>query len=268
MYIERVTIAGKTKEIEKYYTYRTYAKGGKRPRRKETSSEKQKEANDRQAVKKLRQLMNANFNNDCFYITLEYFKEEGKDYVSPEEMRQDMKNFLSRLRKIYQRQGSELRYIWVAAIGQRSARHFHLVINDLPGYDYKKIRGEIQRIWNSIYLKRYENKSQAHIEYLYGDNYGQLAAYFIKQSKITFETIGKKIGKRWNSSQNLKQPVVIKKIIGNKSFKKEPKAPRGYYIDKAYTRMGIGSAEYGGYEYMSYILIKMEGCESEHDARN
>ena len=268
MYIERITVAGKTKEVERYYTYRTYAPGAQRSRKKETSSEKQVEANERMATKKLRQLMNHNFNNNSLYVTLEYFKESGKDYVTPEQMKQDMRSFLSKLRSLYHRNGQELKYIWVAAIGQRSARHFHMVINDLPGYDYKKIRGEIQRIWNGIYLKRYENKSQAHIDYLYGDNYGRLAAYFIRQSKITWETIGKKIGKRWNSSRNLRKPVVTKKIIGYKAFKTEPKAPKGYYIDKEYTRSGIGEADYGGYEYLSYILIKTEEGQAIHEARD
>lgn len=256
MYIERITRAGKTKEIERYYTYRTYAPGTKRSGRKEISSEKQMEANERLATKKLRQLMNQNFDNDSLYMTLEYFKEPDMDYVTPEQMKQDMRRLLSKLRSLYHRHGQDLRYVWVAAIGRKSARHFHMVINGLPGFDYKKIRDAIQQIWDGIYLQCHEKRSQIHIEYLYGDNYGRLAAYFIKQSKITWETIGKKIGKRWNSSRNLKKPVVTKKIIGYKAFKKEPVIPKGYYIDKEYTRSGIGDADYGGYEYLSYILIK------------
>ena len=90
MYIEKVTLAGKTKEIERYYTYRTYAKGEKRSRRKEISSEKQQEANERQATKNLRQIMNTNFDGNSLYLTQEYFKEPGKDYVSPEQMKADM----------------------------------------------------------------------------------------------------------------------------------------------------------------------------------
>lgn len=258
MYIEKVTLAGKTKEIERYYTYRTYAQGEKRSRKKEMSTEKQQEANERQATKKLRQLMNENFDGNSLYLTQEYFKEPGKDYVSPEQMKADMKAFLAKARRLYRRHGTELKYVWVAAVGKRSARHFHTVMSGIPGMDYKQVRDELQKIWDSIYIARHSGRSHIHLEYLYGDNYGRLAAYFIKQSKTTWETIGKKIGKRWNSSRNLQKPVVTKKIIGYKAFRKEPKAPKGFYIDKEYTRSGIGDAEYGGYEYLSFILIKQQ----------
>lgn len=258
MYIEKTTKAGKTIEVERYYTYRVYKPGERRAPKKEKSSEKIQEANERHATKNLRQIMNANFDENSLYLTQEYFKEPGKDYVTPEEMKADMKSFLAKVRRLYRRHGAELRYVWVAAVGKRSARHFHTVMTGIPSMDYRQLRDELQKIWDSIYMARYSNRSQIHLEYLYGDNYGQLAAYFIRQSKVTWETLGKKIGKRWNSSRNLEKPKVEKKIIGYKAFRKEPKALKGYYIDKAYTRSGIGGAEYGGYEYLSYILIKQQ----------
>lgn len=256
MYIEKTTKAGKTIEVERYYTYRAYKPGERRSPKKEISPEKMQEANERHAIKYLRQLMNCNFDDHSLYLTMEYFKEPVRDYVSPEQMKADMKSFLAKARRFYRKHGAELKYIWVAAVGKRSARHFHMVMSGIPEMDYRAIRDELQQIWDSIYMARHSKRSYIHLEYLYGDNYGRLAAYFIKQSKTTWETIGKKIGKRWNSSRNLKKPVVTKKIIGHKAFRKEPKAPKGYYIDTEYTRSGIGDADYGGYEYLSYILIK------------
>lgn len=257
-YMLAITRAGKTKEIEKYYAPRSYARGEQRLPRKAPTREEQRRVNYRQAVKTLRRLMNANFDNTSLYLTMDYIKEQGRDYATPEEMREDLRRFMRKLRAKYKKRGKELRYISVKAIGQRSARHFHMVLSD-PGIDYKAAKAEIQAVWDEIYLEKHERKSFVHLEYLYGDNYGELAAYFVKQSETTIETFGGKIGRRWDSSRNLVRPVTIKKPIENRrAFRKEPSAPKGWYIDKPYTEIGVGGGEYGGFEYIRYILIKQE----------
>ena len=261
----RKIYAGKTVEIEKFYDYRDNRGKETRMPRVELSPEKKQEKNERAAERKLRQLMNANFTNDSWYLTMDCIKEAELSYVSTEEMNLILGQFQRKCRAYWKRHGAELRYVSVMAIGKLSARHFHLVLSECQGVGYKEMREALQRIWDSVYLTNGRTrKSYIHLENLYGDNYGDLAAYFIKQSKTTFETVGKKIGKRWNSSRNLIKPKTItKSITDREAFRMKPSAPKGYYIDEKYTVMGSEDTEFGGYDYMRYILIKRDEQKKE-----
>ena len=264
-YKERKIYAGKTIEVEKFYDYRDNRGKESRMPKVELSPEKKKEKNERAAERKLRQLMNANFTNDSWYLTMDCIKEPNKPYVSPEEMNKMLGQFQRKCRGFWKKHGCELKYISVMAIGKLSARHFHLVLNECAGVGYKEMKEKLQAIWDSVYLVNGRSKrSYIHLETLYGDNYGDLAAYFIKQARTTFETIGRKIGKRWNSSRNLEKPKVItRSITDREAFRMKPTAPKGYYIDEKYTIMGSEDTEFGGYDYMRYILIKRDVHRNE-----
>lgn len=254
----RKIYAGKTTEVEKFYDFRDNRSTDTRMAKQDLSPEAKIEKNERAAERKLRQLMNSNFTNNSWYLTMDCIKEEGMSYVSPAEMNVMLAQFQRKCRSFWKKHESEFRYVSVMAIGQRSARHFHLVFSECKGIGYKLMREALQKIWDSVYLVNGRTrKSYIHLENLYGDNYGDLAAYFIKQSKTTFETFGRKIGKRWNSSRNLVKPTVtVRRITNREAFRIKPVAPKGYYIDEKYTVIGSGDAEFGGYDYMRYILIR------------
>lgn len=262
-YKERKIYAGKTVEVEKFYDYRDNRGTESRMPKIELSPEAKQARNERQAERKLRQLMNTNFDNNSWYLTMDCIKEDGLPYVSVSEMGTLLSQFQRKLRNWYKKHGHELKYVSVMAIGSRSARHFHLVFSDCRGVGYRQMRPLLQEIWDSVYLVNGRTRrSYIHLENLYGDNYGDLAAYFIKQSKTTFETIGRKIGKRWNSSRNLAKPKeVTRRITNREAFRLKPTAPKGYYIDDKYTVIGSGDTEFGGYDYMRYILIRMSEAE-------
>lgn len=260
-YVLKKVYAGKTIEIEKFYDYKNNRGiGEKRMPKMELSPEVKAELNERQAEKRLRRLMNANFTNDSWYLTMDVIREEGEEYATKEEMKRMLDSFQRKCRSFWKKNGAELKYISVMAVGTRSARHFHLVLSDCVGLGYKEMRKALQEIWDGVYLKGTKTKkSYIHLENLYGDNYGDLAAYFIKQAKTTLAAVGHKIGNRWNASKNLKKPVVKRYIISDrKTFKQEIKAPKGFYIDEKYTDRGIGRAEYGGYEYCRYVLVRID----------
>lgn len=72
------------------------------------------------------------------------------------------------------------------------------------------------------------------------------------------ETDGALQGKRWNCSKNLVRPEPEYHIISDREyFKKEPKAIKGYYVDKNSVSMGVHSPEYYGYGYLRYTLVKI-----------
>ena len=259
-YMLAVTDAGPTREIEKYYDYRTSrGKGEKRMPKSQISPEAKARLNERAACKNLRRLMNGNFTNDSWYLTMDCIKEPGLPYVTPDEMKSMLARFIRLCRAWWKKCGAELKYISVMAVGKHSARHFHLVLSSC-GCGYKAMRSKLQEIWDKVYLTDGRTrKSFIHLENLYGDNYGDLANYFIKQSKTTMEALGRKIGRRWNASTNLVRPTTKKRRISNRqAFRLKPYAPKGWYIDERYTAVGYGD-EYGGYEYMRYILIRMGG---------
>lgn len=259
----RETSAGKTKEVEKYYDFRTFRGAGEsRAPKKDLTPEAKEKQNEKAAVRKLRQLMNANFTNDSWYLTMDCIKEEGLPYVDPEEMRVMLAEFQRACRAAWKKAGGELKYVSVMAIGSRSARHFHLVMSEIPGKGYKEMRQMIQGIWDRVYLKDGRTKkSYIHLENLYGDNYGQLAAYFVKQSSVTIAANGgEKIGRRWNSSKNLVKPVTkVKEILSFREFSRNIRVPKGWYVDTDYTERSDEIPEYEGYPFIRYILIRRTG---------
>lgn len=249
-YVERVTRAGKTIEVERYFTSRYKKKGIKRGDKVKPTKEEQKKVNTRAAERKLRILLNANFGYGDFHLELDYIRKKGEEPRSKEQMRQDMDIFLRECRKEYKKAGIEFKYVHVMEIGQKGARHHHLVIN--------KIDTEIlQRCW----YKAYGGHNRIKVFPLDDTgNYAKLASYFIKYTdKHRTEADGALQGKRWNASKNLIRPVPEIQIISDREwFRTEPVAPKGYYIDQDSVEKGVHSPEYYGYGYMRYRLIKLE----------
>ncbi len=248
-YVERVTKAGNTIEIERYFTSRYKKKGINRGDKVKPTKEEQEKVNTRQAERKLRILINANYGYGDYHLVLDYIRRKGEPDRMPEQMRQDIDVFLRECRKEYRKAGLEFKYIHVMEIGKKGARHHHLVVN--------KIDTEIlQRCW----YKAYEGHNRVKVFPLDDSgNYAELASYLIKYTGTHKKgTDGALQGKRWNCSKNLVRPEPEYHIISDREyFKKEPKAIKGYYVDKNSVSMGVHSPEYYGYGYLRYTLVKI-----------
>ena len=248
-YVERVTKAGNTIEIERYFTSRYKKKGISRGDKVKPTKEEQEKVNTRQAERKLRILINANYGYGDYHLVLDYIRRKGEPDRTPEQMRQDIDVFLRECRKEYRKAGLEFKYIHVMEIGKKGARHHHLVVN--------KIDTEIlQRCW----YKAYEGHNRVKVFPLDDSgNYAELASYLIKYTGTHKKgTDGALQGKRWNCSKNLVRPEPEYHIISDREyFKKEPKAIKGYYVDKNSVSMGVNSPEYYGYGYLRYTLVKI-----------
>ncbi|QXE20428.1 hypothetical protein [Clostridium sp. 001] len=234
-YVMSVTKAGKTVEVEKYYTFRYKAKGVKRGETKNPTSEEQEKINLRQAEKKLRRRINANFGKGDFHIIFDYRKEERPH--TKEEMRKDLNKALRKLRGEFKKQGRELKYIQVAEIGSKGAIHHHLVIN----YIDTRI---LQKCWIKGRVKVFPLDDTG--------QYGELAAYLIKYTSKSKELQGKK----WNASKNLIIPEPKITIVSHREWFRTNVIPKkGYYIDKNSIKKGI--SKFTGYGYLSYTMIKI-----------
>lgn len=246
-YVERITKAGRTIEIEKYFTSRYNKKGIQKGERVKPTKEQQKKVNTRQAVRKLRILINANFAYGDYHVILDYIRRKGEPRRTKKQMRKDMDVLLRELRKECKKQGKELKYIHVMEIGERGARHHHLVINAID----PKI---LQKCW----YKAYEGHNRVKIFPLDDSgNYAQLASYLIKYTDKTVGTEEALQGRRWNCSKNLVRPEPEYRIVTDREwFRSEAKPIKGYYVDKDSVQKGVHSPEYYGYGYFRYILVK------------
>lgn len=235
-YIEEICIAGKTKEVNRYYSSKYNKKGYKRQKKQKETSEKQKEINKRQSEIKLTRDMNANFGYGDWLVTLDYREENKPD---KEQMRTEIRKFLRKLRKVYKKISKVLKYIHVMEIGKKGARHHHMLINKIDPT-------LITELWEYGYM---------HFTPL--DRTGQykkIAHYFIKYSDTYMNTEKELQGKRWNASKNLIHPVPEKRIITKHAYiRREVKPQKGYYVDKESVEEGIH--EKTGYMFFRYTLV-------------
>ena len=235
-YVEEICKAGLTIEVSKYFTYRTHGKGVKRSPNQDKTPESMKKVNQRRAGIRLRRLLNTNYQDGDFLIRLDFHKWKPIDSI---EMQSMIATAIRRLKRIYQKNGIPLKYVYVKEVGKRGSRHIHMVVN--------RIDTEVIRKWweyGGIHIDPLNTQGQ----------YGKIAEYFIKYAATTEETEGKLIGKRWYASQNLKEPEIKKRIIRSGYFKPKPKELKGYNLDKSSVKYCI--SEDTGYEYFTYTLIK------------
>ncbi len=238
-YIEEVCVAGKTIEVNKYYSYRYHCKGEKRGIKTKPTSEAQKRVNLRKAAKELRGLMNASFIDGDLLIRLDFFREH---FPEGSKMMQDMmQKFIRKLRAEFKKLGRELKYIYVKEIGPRGGRHVHMIMTKC----------------DTDILRRCWPHGGIHVDPLISNGqYRKIADYFIKYAAKTEDTEGKLVGKRWYGSRNLVRPLIQKRIVTANTFRKKVKVKPGYYLEKESLREGI--SELTGFEYFSYTLIKAD----------
>ena len=249
-YIEAITEAGATIEIERYYSARYGKRGQRRAEKVKATPEEQKAINTRQAEKKLRRLINANFTGADYHVVLPYIHKRGEEPRSREDMREDIAKFLRTLRKAYKAAGQELKYIHVAEIGQKGARHHHIIINHID-------TSEIVKAWPHARAQIFPLDSSG--------QYAKLAAYLIKYTDrhVGADDESELQGKRWNCSRNLKRPETRKRIISSRAWYREtpavPKKYKGRYeIDADSVAVGVHSSEYYGYGYMRFTLVRLD----------
>lgn len=235
-YLKEVCIAGNTKEITKRFSSRYGIRNINRSKNSEPTPEAVKKINQRNAETKLRRLINTNFTKNDIHVVLTYRKEERPE---PKAAKKQLTNFLRRLKRRYIKLGSVLKYIAVTEY-KGKAIHHHLIINSVDIRD-------IQDLWAFGKMRPTYMDDK-------GD-YAQLASYLIKETSKTFNADDAQ-GRRWNASQNLKQPKITKTIVAANKFRKDPKPEKGYYIDKDSIR--IGQHEVTGMFYQFYRMIKLE----------
>ena len=221
-------------DVEKVFSGR-YGKRIIHGEKKKPTPEDVRKVNERNAVKRLRRLIAVNFRPGDYHIVLTYFKDSRPE---PKEAAAILKKFLDRMRRWYRKQGHEMKYIPVTEY-KRAAVHHHLIINMEEGS-----LQEIRRQW----------KGGLHPTMLYEEGqYEDLAAYLVKETKLTFREEDAPSRLRYSASRNLKKPVKRTKVIKAEKWREIPAPPKGWWIPKDSLVSGI--SEKTGFRYQYYTLV-------------
>lgn len=97
-YIEDTYHLKHTIEVEKKHTGKYGAPGQKRRKKRKATKEEIQKQNQRNAEKKLRRIINANFEPNDLHIVLTYKKDER---LTPGESKKELRNFFERVRRAY-----------------------------------------------------------------------------------------------------------------------------------------------------------------------
>ena len=234
-YVKVTYIAGNTVEVHKHFTAR-YGKKCLRGMALNPTPESQLAVNLRHAEAKLRRLINTNFGVGDWHLVLGYNR---KYLHTPEEAKADKEKFLRAYRAWCKKEGTEPRYITVTEYLNKRIHH-HLVIGSIP----LKVLYEMWP-WGRPHITPLDSSG----------NYAQLASYLIKETDKTFREKGATQRKRWTQSKGLAKPTEIREVIPADGWSKNPKAIKGYYLQKDSLHSGVH--EVSGFAWQSYIMVKL-----------
>ena len=266
MYIKRTVRAGRTIEVEKYYSARWGVRGGHRAAHTAPTGQTQAAANERRAVCRLRWLLNENFRDGDLHAVLTYREDNRPD---EQQARQNMEKLLRVLRKTAKKMGTELRYIHTTEY-RNAAIHHHLIVS---GVTLEQLR----TAWPH---------GGVHVTPLYGGEYPRLAEYIVKETRKTFREGRRSPGgddvsapgresssqedeterdaarraapfaKRWCASRNLRKPQIRVEAIPAETWSRSPRPLKGYMIVPDSIEMG--THEETGMPWMRYRMRRIE----------
>ena len=247
-YWRQIWECGDTREVEEKHTGRYGAAGQKRIKRKRPTPEDMARQNQWKRVRDLRRLIKWNFREKKdYWVTLTYRKG---DRPSWEQMKKDLAELIGKLRKAYRAAGEELKYIYRLGIGKKGGPHVHIILNRISGAE----------TGTDMMLAEFWSKGHANIRSMYEEGgYADLAEYIAKPLE-EWEPEGIK---RYTPSRNLvrKEPeppeLILRRSLADRHGNmKEPKPPKGYYVDRSSIRMGRNPVT--GYFYRHYTLVKLD----------
>lgn len=244
-YIRDTWDCGETLEVEEKHTGRYGARGQKREPKKEPTPEDIARQNQWKRVRELRRLVKWNFTTGDSWITLTYQKDKR---VSWEEMIKHMQKFIRQLQTRYRKYGWTLKYIWRPQIGKRGAIHIHILLNAESNTETRTEK-MVRELWTH---------GNPNMKVVYDLKNGDLAEYIA----TPLQEWEPEKAKAYHPSRNLirKEParkeIKRRSLIDKDGVVREPKAPKGYYVDPDSIKKGINPVT--GYAYRHYTLVKID----------
>lgn len=244
MYIRNTCRVNDRIEIEKHYNWNAGAPGINREDKKNKTPDAVAKQNLINRKKELRRLMELNFRGGDIHVTLTCRPDERPDM---EEAMKVIRAFRNRMRDRYKKNHWIFKYIITTETGSRGAVHWHMIVNNMQN-DTTSTQKLIWELWDRgrpYFVPMDKNRE-----------YGQLADYIIKETSKRIAE-GKTMEKlSYMCSRNLIRPVVRKKKIDRRTWKKEPKAPKGWELIKESVINGVN--QYTGLPYQHYNIRKIQ----------
>lgn len=211
-------------------------KGLKRKPKMNPTSEAVKKINLRNAERKLTALLNNNFKDRDYHLTLTYKGEA----PSPEKAKKDITKFIRNIRNKMKRSEEDFKYIQVTEY-QNHRIHHHIVCSAIDP-------DIITNYWSNggVNIKPLDTNG----------NYCKLAEYLIKETEKTFRLPESATKRRWSGSRNLEMPEIKKEIVSARELDKELKAVKGYQIDQDSIRRY--EHKILGIDCLEYIMVSLE----------
>lgn len=255
-------------EYEYTYAGKYGAKGEKRKPKKKISKEQIKRQNQKNKETRIRRLIKANFTAGDLWCCLKY----QKGYRIPlEEIRKDLRKFITMVRKAYRDKGKELKYVYRLEVGERGGIHIHILVNRMWDTQTDIV---LLKAWEKVLERRGISKHHTAglLDYksIYDTGgYRQLAEYITKQPEedteeyqqlSLFAPEQQKQLSIVSTSRNLIRPEpevktrtkwTVRRIID-----KGPVPTKGYYIDKESIESGINP--YTGMSYYKYTEVRIK----------
>lgn len=253
---------GNTNEYEIKFAGKYGAKGEKRGKRKKATPEAIKKQNQRNKEKRMRRLIEANFQEGDLWMTLKYPKGYRSD---AEKVKADLKAFIDSMRRKYKAKGYELKFIYRVEVGKQGGIHIHMIVPRIRGADTESMA---QKSWK---------QGRINFQELDAGDYSELAAYITKPPD---EEVAKQLSMfpeeerkefiKYSSSRNLIRPEPERKEYSRRTVRQliqdGPKPTPGFYIVKDSIEYGINP--YTGMSFYHYRERRIRNGESKHSYCN
>lgn len=241
VYATKTIKAGTQMDVELYPEFRK--RSNLPPRAKPVDKKKQDDLNDINARKKLKWLLNENFQTGLWF-TPTY--DDAHLPKSDEEAYNNMKNYIRRINYHRKKKGlGNAKYVYVTEYNPKDKirYHHHVVMDNEMSMD------EVERLWTC--------GSRNHIRPIVYDDEGisGMAYYISKEPKGS---------KRWKSSTNLKQPTIRKdhQTFTRKKVMQMVRHQDGIpeIMEKKYPLYRVKNirVKYNEYNSMFYIAVEMK----------
>ena len=249
-YVRETWDFGETLEVEEKHTGRFGAPLQKREKKRKATPEEIAKHNQWKRERDVRRLIKWNFHERDYWITLTYQRGSRPKW---KKIKEDLSKLIRKAREKYKKQGWILKYIYRIAIGERGGAHVHILVNRESN---KETATDliIADLWES-------EKGHGHVNFttIYAEGgYKKLAEYIVKP----LEKWEEEKMKRYSCSRNLirkdpkKKEIRKRALINKKGFVRDPKPPKGYYIDLESIKKGRNPIP--KYAYRHYTLIKIK----------
>ena len=159
-----------------------------------------------------------------------------------------MQKFIRQLQTRYRKYGWILKYIWRPQIGKRGAIHIHILLNAESNTETRTEK-IVRELWTH---------GNPNMKVVYDLKNGDLAEYI----ETPLQEWEPEKAKAYHPSRNLirKEParkeIKRRSLIDKDGVVREPKAPKGYYVDPDSIKKGINPVT--GYAYRHYTLVKID----------